>query len=236
MFLQNGFDDFISKPIDVRQLDAILNKLIRDMQPPEVIEAVKNRAKPNDEQPGEPQLVIDSQLDEIFTRDALKVLAALEAVSKKNDYSNEVNLRTFIINVHGIKSALANIGRNDLSAMAFKLETAGRNADLGTIISETSVFLKLLREIVEEIMAKYKTIADEEVDEDKQYLREKMLAIKAACEGFDENAADELLAELRKQTWSKETGEILSKIAEHLLHSDFIEITEIIGKLTEKGP
>jgi signal transduction histidine kinase/ActR/RegA family two-component response regulator len=30
MFLSNGFDDFISKPIDIRELNAVLNKLIRD--------------------------------------------------------------------------------------------------------------------------------------------------------------------------------------------------------------
>ena len=30
MFLNNGFDDFISKPIDVRSMNLILNKLIRD--------------------------------------------------------------------------------------------------------------------------------------------------------------------------------------------------------------
>jgi len=30
MFLHNGFDDFISKPIDTRHLDNILNKFIRD--------------------------------------------------------------------------------------------------------------------------------------------------------------------------------------------------------------
>jgi len=30
MFLQNGFDGFISKPIDITQLDGILNKFIRD--------------------------------------------------------------------------------------------------------------------------------------------------------------------------------------------------------------
>jgi signal transduction histidine kinase/CheY-like chemotaxis protein/HPt (histidine-containing phosphotransfer) domain-containing protein len=30
MFLQNGFDDFISKPIDIRHLNAILNKYVRD--------------------------------------------------------------------------------------------------------------------------------------------------------------------------------------------------------------
>jgi len=30
MFLKNGFDEYISKPIDIRQLNAILNKMIRD--------------------------------------------------------------------------------------------------------------------------------------------------------------------------------------------------------------
>ena len=36
MFLQNGFDDFISKPIDVHRLNDVLNKYVRDKQPPEV--------------------------------------------------------------------------------------------------------------------------------------------------------------------------------------------------------
>jgi CheY-like chemotaxis protein len=30
MFRQNGFDGFISKPIDTKQLDALLHKFIRD--------------------------------------------------------------------------------------------------------------------------------------------------------------------------------------------------------------
>ncbi|MCL1996338.1 MAG: ATP-binding protein [Defluviitaleaceae bacterium] len=42
LFLKNGFDDFISKPIDTRQLNSILNKLIRDKQSPEVLEAARS--------------------------------------------------------------------------------------------------------------------------------------------------------------------------------------------------
>jgi CheY-like chemotaxis protein len=42
IFLTNGFDGFISKPIDVQQLNSILLKFVRDKQPPEVIE-VANR-------------------------------------------------------------------------------------------------------------------------------------------------------------------------------------------------
>jgi len=36
MFLKNGFDDFLSKPIDIRRLDAVLNKFVRDRQSPDI--------------------------------------------------------------------------------------------------------------------------------------------------------------------------------------------------------
>jgi signal transduction histidine kinase/CheY-like chemotaxis protein/HPt (histidine-containing phosphotransfer) domain-containing protein/HAMP domain-containing protein len=45
MFLANGFDAFISKPIKTRFLNDILNKYIRDKQPPEVIEAARLQYK-----------------------------------------------------------------------------------------------------------------------------------------------------------------------------------------------
>ncbi|GBU26752.1 hybrid sensor histidine kinase/response regulator [Treponema sp. R8-4-B8] len=41
MFAENGFDGFISKPIDIRQLNEILNKLIRDNFPTETVEAAR---------------------------------------------------------------------------------------------------------------------------------------------------------------------------------------------------
>jgi len=38
IFLQNGFDEFISKPIDTRRLNSLLNKLVRDRHPQEAAE------------------------------------------------------------------------------------------------------------------------------------------------------------------------------------------------------
>jgi CheY-like chemotaxis protein len=46
MFMENGFDGFISKPIDIRQLNLTLNKLIRDRYPAETVEAAR-RLKEN---------------------------------------------------------------------------------------------------------------------------------------------------------------------------------------------
>jgi HPt (histidine-containing phosphotransfer) domain-containing protein len=39
--LENGFDAFISKPIDTRHLNTVLNKLVRDKHPAEVVEAAR---------------------------------------------------------------------------------------------------------------------------------------------------------------------------------------------------
>ncbi|MDR0502962.1 MAG: response regulator [Treponema sp.] len=40
IFIQNNFNDFISKPIDMRQLNVIMNTYVRDKQPQEVIDEV----------------------------------------------------------------------------------------------------------------------------------------------------------------------------------------------------
>ncbi|MCL1988673.1 MAG: ATP-binding protein [Firmicutes bacterium] len=57
-FLQNGFDGFISKPIDTSHLNAMLNKFIRDKQPPEVIANIRNEI---------PQQAANSDMWNFFT-------------------------------------------------------------------------------------------------------------------------------------------------------------------------
>lgn len=44
LFFENGFNDFVSKPIDLRQLNMVLNKWIRDKQPQDVIDAARHAA------------------------------------------------------------------------------------------------------------------------------------------------------------------------------------------------
>jgi len=44
-FLKNGFDDFISKPVDIRQLNSVLNKYIRDKYPQEAALAEQAQAE-----------------------------------------------------------------------------------------------------------------------------------------------------------------------------------------------
>ena len=74
---------------------------------------------------------------------------------------------------------------------------------------------------------------DAATDEDPSFLREKLLEVKAACENYDESAADSALSELKEKSWSRTTKELLNTIAENLLHSDFDEIVEVVDKFIE---
>jgi len=230
MFLRNGFDDFISKPIDIRQLNTTLNKLIRDKQPPEVIEAAqKEKAEMNKKQdPGQGFQQADSQLAKIFARDAERAVDIIQN-SIRNDLNDEKDIQMYIINVHAMKSALANIGEKELSNTAFRLEQAGREKDINVILSETGEFLEKLNAVINEIKSKEEK---NELTEDSQdaiiLLKEKLQIIKEACDGMDKKTIKSTLNGLKEKTWSQKTNEVLNLIEEHLLHSEFDEISTII--------
>jgi CheY-like chemotaxis protein/HPt (histidine-containing phosphotransfer) domain-containing protein len=231
VFLSNGFDDFISKPIDIRQLNASLNKLIRDKQPPEVIEEMRRKKEKNDSG-GHPSPA-DSNVTEFFIRDAEKAARVLEAISM-NKCRRGDDISLLIINVHAMKSALANIGETELSGAAAKIEKAGRDRDIDFILSEIPVFLESLHAIIGKFKLKEDDLAgDVEIsDADRAYLSGKFLVLQTACEAYDKKAAKEVLTELRQRGWPQPIKESLDGISERLLHSEFDEAAALAKSIT----
>ncbi|GBU27333.1 hybrid sensor histidine kinase/response regulator [Treponema sp. R8-4-B8] len=230
MFLRNGFDDFISKPIDIRQLNTVLNKLIRDRQPPEVLEAARKEKADMDkkQEPGKGFQQADSQLAKIFARDAEKAVDVIQN-SIKNDLNDEKDIQMYIINVHAMKSALANIGEKELSNTAHRLEQAGREKDINVLLSETNEFLANLNMVIKEIKSKEEKIeVIEDSEESITLLKEKLQIIKDACDVMDKKIIKSTLGDLKRKKWSQKTNELLNLIEEHLLHSEFDEISTII--------
>ncbi|MDR2953162.1 MAG: response regulator [Treponema sp.] len=238
MFMENGFDGFISKPIDIRQLDFSLNKYIRDKQPPEKLETARRQAlkiKMVRSGAKEGQTASNSELAAIFTRDAEKALERLDAIHI-NAYRGADDIRMYVINVHAIKSALANIGETDLSAAALKLEQAGRDEDIKVMTVETPAFLERLREVIEKNKVKEDDdTLQEESESERLYLSKKLLVIKKACEEYDEMTARTILAELGQKRWRHSAKKLLDVIGEHLLHSDFEEAAELAEGYMKNG-
>jgi len=236
MFMNSGFDDFISKPIDIRQLNTTLNKLVRDRQPPEVVENARNeKEKMTKTNPNYSNAVVSHELLAIFARDANRVMPAIEALLKNADKASSDTFHLFTVSVHAMKSALANIGETRLSQMALTLEQAGKAKNGNTITMQLPSFIKALREITAKAEAdsKIKNAAAE--NENPEILREQLKIISKACAQYDERTVDEALDHLKTMKWTAETEEALDKISQLLLHSDFEEAAQfaasVIGKI-----
>ena len=81
MFCENGFDDFISKPIDIRHLNHILNTYIRDKHPPEEVEAARRQ-----QESGQIDIIEETDpLSRLRAAGGLEVDTALAAIGGLTD-------------------------------------------------------------------------------------------------------------------------------------------------------
>ena len=128
MFLQSGFDGYISKPIDMEELDATLKKFLCDTR-----DVTK----------------LSPRLVEAFVRDARKTLSALEKLPPSPEQYEGDEMRLFITYVHGIKSALQTVGEKSLSTLAERLERAGVSQDLRAIAEIYPSFINDFRIVLE---------------------------------------------------------------------------------------
>jgi signal transduction histidine kinase/DNA-binding response OmpR family regulator/HAMP domain-containing protein len=151
VFLENGFDAFISKPIDSRKLNAILKDFIRDKHPPEVVEAARREQLQRNvkgEEGSEGKKKELSELEEIFLIDAGHAVNILEGLYAKINDLDEKDMELYKVTVHGSKSALNNIGETKLSETAGKLEQAVKEKNLTVLSKKTPAFIKALKTII----------------------------------------------------------------------------------------
>ena len=222
IFLKSGFDDFISKPIDIHQLDSVLNKFIRDKQSPEVIGEVRRQyAVSKISTAHNASFKMSSTMQLAFARDARNKLLVLEAISKNINAATDNDLQLFTINAGAIKNVLVNVGEKTLSEAAYELEKAGRDGNRVVIATDTQIFLNNIREIIQKIESNEDATTSEE--EDAAYLRTKLLEFRHACTAYDKKLAKDILSDLYSKRWSTQTKKFLSTLSELLLHSDFEE-------------
>jgi CheY-like chemotaxis protein len=153
-FLEAGMNDFILKPIDANEL----NRVLLDHLPPGKILGVSIPEKPKGS---------DEHTERIF-RDLrsihdLDLKGGVSRVGSADVYINilrqfcnnvgQYNLdiaaaistgdwKAYYINMHALKTVLANIGNSRLSAWAFSLEKASKNGDIDTCKAQSEGFIQ----------------------------------------------------------------------------------------------
>jgi len=156
MFLQNGFNNYISKPIDSRELNHVLNEYVWDKNE-DVAESVASAAasatKSYVASIGKTvqNIPISERLASAIVRDIGKAITVLENIS-----FNNIDMELYEMTIHGVKSALGNIGETELSRLARELEQAGKSGEIDIIKSEMPRFINQLKLIIEKYKIKTK--------------------------------------------------------------------------------
>ena len=230
MFLNNGFDDYISKPINMLQLNKILNKYIRDIYPSEIREKTAQQTVQRNKKESisnTEQNPLSSEIAKYFLSDAKKAIKVIEEAIT-NNFGNKGEIKNYIINVHAMKSALANIGEHELSAIASDLEQLARENKIDELLSKTAAFIELLNVVINKLNQAESVTVLEETIEDQAFLQKKLLDIQEACSTLDKKTTKALLNELKRKKWEHKTNIILYNISEYLLHSEFNKVTALI--------
>jgi len=228
MFMSKGFNGFISKPIDSRELNLVLNDFIRNRQPHEIVEAARKlqrEGKTDSMSEAEKRLII------AIVNDSERALKIIEEMFLRINKLSEDDKKLFTVTVHGLKSAFMNIDESDLSAVAKKLEIAAKD-DINVLLKETPVLIEGLKSLI----SRYKHEEVEITSDEAAFLREKLLIVKEACVKIDKDTVyNALEALIEKKEWPKHIYFVLDEIATHVLHGSYEKAAAAAESFTSRA-
>jgi len=240
MFIEKGFNDFISKPIDVSKLDEILVRWI----PEERREKGEEKREEGEGERGvglaipgvdvQKGIVMTGgtvtayrQVLSLFCKDAEDRLPLLQKAPSADALS------AFITQVHALKSASASLGAGDVSAQAAALEAAGKTADMAFIREHLSGFAQQLAELARNIEKALEHKKPENPSDSSVLTAHSPLFHELAEALKKQNTMDidriiAALGEIKLDTKSKEA---LEKISNDVLMAEFDNALKIIDGL-----
>ncbi|MCL2231661.1 MAG: ATP-binding protein [Treponema sp.] len=167
MFIQNGFNDLLAKPIDVSRLDKVLDYWVpkkKREQKNELVEDTPNDdgiapAPPDEEFPVIPGVdvprgvkITGGKIDfynkvlGMAVKETEERMALMQAASLSVD-----TLPMFITHAHAIKGVTASVAASEVSSQAAKLEAACKSGNVAHARKEFSDFKELLSKLVKDI-------------------------------------------------------------------------------------
>ena len=241
MFIKEGFNDFIAKPVESSVLQRTLKRHLPEGKMTTVDQVEENESE---------ELVIgdldiskgimycgseENYLEILASqRDSgNNILEQADSLYEKEDWKN------YVIVVHGIKSAMMSIGAVKLSEMAKALEFAGKGEDYDYIQKEHDAMIQEFERVMQILFeCKYLRVPEQEIaDVNKPELSEEEFVLKLAelehvTYEFDANKVIPILDELSKYTYhSKDLARELKPVYKKVEMFDFMSAYETVAKM-----
>lgn len=256
MLMQEGFDEYLGKPMNLKQLERILvsytpAELVKyvDISPdwekePEVVE------KEIDE---EEIAWIKEQLDEVDVESGLKNCGGklsdyLEILKINYTYGNknleelqnllgQKDYENYTIKVHGMKSTARGIGANAVADLALKQEEAGKAKEYPYIDEHFEGFrvdYQALLEKIGGVLEYFHLLEEKTEDEEAEPLDNCMVTnilinIRNHVEMFDFAKVFDILDTVKKNTLSQTDEELFAELGSLMDDLDVEQVKELIA-------
>ena len=256
MYLKNGFEDFLSKPIEVTKLDSILRIWIAEEK--KVYRTENEASVPLPVSPDTSSINIPGvdvkkgifmtggktegylQVLSIFLNDLEKRIQMFQTMPDAE------TMPMFINQVRALKSASGSIGAGHVSALAARLEAAGKSGDTDFITENLENFTQQLAELLKNIKtalenrkqgteSKEQEAGSKEQNSSSQiadsFLIQQLNELAAAIKSQSASGIDKILEELNKKQFDSETEKILEQISDQILITEYDSALEILDSL-----
>jgi len=251
MFLGEGLNDFISKPIDIVKLNSALDRWIPK----------EKRMSPADENAataclnGAGEVDIGSILIDgvevkkglatsggnsayyvrtltMFYEDGLSKIEEIKKCLSMGD------LHLYATHVHGLKSASASIGAIELSKAALDLESAGKENNIAFVNAYNAKFLMDLEALLRNIGIVLDQIeagkASPSLDAPAETLKPELTRLKEALDHFDSEVIDQATMALQEFEHAVDYGSDVKAILQDVLIGEYDNAIVLIDEVLEK--
>ena len=248
LFLNSGFNDFLSKPIDIVKLNGILEKWIPAEKKKIVYKDTEKLT--GNEKNIETDIKINgldvengillsggsagSYMDtlELFLNDGI------EKIEQLNLSLNNNNFKMYNIYIHALKSALANIGGYELSEEAKNLENACSQDNFDYVRNNNNYFIKKLKTFLNEIEKVLLKNDDNSVNKEETYNNLIITVMKdllEALESMNAGKVNKNIEELINMKKDKKLREKINNISELILIGEYDEAAARVKIILSAG-
>ncbi|MDR1576589.1 MAG: response regulator [Treponema sp.] len=250
MFLSKGFNAYISKPIDIMQLDVALNTWVKNKQNKETLLQAEMEQCGRD---GEAARNVPGVLDGVMV-DGIDLVRGVERYNGETAYldvlrsyhvhtpglleklrslsgngGTGLSLPEYTVQVHGLKGSSYGICAEPIGKQAEELEAAARAGNLKRVRAENGPFIEKVELLLHDIgellqrVAAGKGVKQKAISPDRELLEKLLDSVRR----YKSSAMEEILAEL--ESFEYETGgELVAWLREQM---DNLEYDAIRSRL-----